>query len=159
MHGATHLSWGIASGLAAGLAVGATPGELAAAAALGGLAGLAPDWLQINVPGASQQIKGMFGHRGFSHWLWTPLALMFVAQTFYNAPTSLVAAFLCGWLSHIALDALADGVPAFWPFGRVTLAHIKTGGQADKLFGGAGLVMVGIGIWTAVSSYWPSLLW
>jgi len=142
----------MAAGLTAGLLVGApTPGNLTLATGIGGLAGLLPDWLQINIPGASKQIRGAFGHRGFSHWLWTPLALIFVAQAFYTAPVSLVAAFLGGWVSHIILDALADGVPAFWPFGRLTLAHIRTGGQADKLFGGAGLVMTGIGIWRAVA--------
>jgi hypothetical protein len=152
MHGATHLTWGMAAGLTAGLLVGApTPGNLMLATGIGGLAGLLPDWLQVNLPGASKQIRGAFGHRGFSHWLWTPLALIFVAQAFYTAPVSLVAAFLCGWVSHIILDALADGVPAFWPFGRLTLAHIRTGGQGDKLFGGAGLVMTGLGIWRAVA--------
>lgn len=163
MHGVTHLSWGVASGLAVGLAMQTGPGELAAAAAIGGLAGLIPDWLQINVPGVSSQIKGAFGHRGFSHWIWTPIALMFLAQMFYNTPakatSSLAAAFLCGWLSHIALDCIADGAPALWPLKRVTLAHIKTGGKADRLFGGAGLIMIGVGIWTALSSYLPSWPW
>jgi len=163
MHGATHLTWGIAYGLAAGLALDASPGELVAAAALGGLGGLVPDWLQINLPGASGQVKGLFGHRGFSHWVWTPLALLFVGQMFYStlatAPRSLLAAFLCGWLSHIGLDSLAGGAPAFWPFGRLTLAHIKTGGQTDRLFGGAGLVMIGVAVWMAVSFCWPSLPW
>lgn len=168
MHGATHLAWGVATGMAVGLALEAGPSELAATAAIGGLAGLIPDWLQINVPGVSAQIKGMFGHRGFSHWLWTPLAMLcigqtFIGQMFANRPampsSSLVAAFFCGWASHIALDCLADGAPALWPLKRVTLAHIKTGGKADRLFGGAGLIMIGVGIWTALSSYLPSWPW
>ena len=49
---------------------------------------------------------------------------------------------LAGWLSHILLDTLANGAPVFWPFGRVTMAHVKTGGKLDSLIGGTGLVML-----------------
>jgi len=49
---------------------------------------------------------------------------------------------LAGWLSHILLDTLSNGVPVFWPFGRLTLAHVKTGGKIDYLFGGAGLIVL-----------------
>ena len=141
MQGKTHLVWGVTSGLAVATLTGrADLPTYALCAGVGGLAGLVPDWLQINIPGV-EQIKGMFGHRGFSHWLWTPLALSIIAKTFYNAPTSLVAAFFCGWASHLALDMLADGIPLLWPFGRLTLAHIKTGSNADSFFGGGALVL------------------
>ena len=144
MHGATHMLTGVLAGLSVGVATGADAPGLAACAAIGGLAGLAPDWLQINLPGASEQLKGTWVHRGFSHWLWTPLILSYLAQMFYKPPSSLVAAFLAGWVSHILLDALAGGVPAVWPFGRWTWGHVKTGGQIDRLTGGAALVLSGL---------------
>jgi membrane-bound metal-dependent hydrolase YbcI (DUF457 family) len=143
MHGPTHLATGIAAGLGAAIATGrADPLEVAACAAVGGVAALVPDWLQINIPGLSKSIKGLSGHRGFSHWLWTPLALALLAQRATDAPGWLLWACGSGWVSHIALDMLSSGVPAFWPFGgRITLARVKTGGNIDKLIGGAALVV------------------
>ena len=152
MHGATHLTWGVCAGAATGAQFGSEWHAIALGAAVGGLAALAPDWLQINIPGASRQIKGAFGHRGFSHWLWTPLALAFLGRAI--APVSLVAAFLAGWVSHILLDALADGVPAFWPFGRFTLARVKTGGKLDRFIGGAGIVCSAFILWRVL---WTSV--
>jgi len=144
MQGKTHAAWGVAAGLTAGALAGAASWQdLSACALVGGLAGLAPDWLQINIPGV-KQIKGMFGHRGFSHWLWTPILLAYALYTFCIAPRSLSMAFFCAWGSHIALDALSNGVPAFWPFGRLTLAHIKTGARLDNLIGGAGLIFAAL---------------
>jgi len=112
---------------------------MAAMAVAGGICGLVPDWLQINVPGASKQMKGTFGHRGFSHWLWTPLALAFLMQGILDE--AIIQAGVGGWLSHILLDALAGGVPAVWPFGRWTWGHVKTGGKVDRFTGGAALVV------------------
>jgi len=139
MHGATHFVTGIASGLAVSSLAGLSePRDVAICAGLGGIAGLVPDWLQINVPGASNQLKGTFGHRGFSHWVWTALIATYVI---YPIIGSIAYAGLAGWLSHIVLDALASGVPAFWPFGQLRLARVKTGGKTDKLTGGAMLVI------------------
>jgi len=39
---------------------------------------------------------------------------------------------------------MAAGAPVFWPFGRTTLAHIKTGSNMDKLVGGAFLVLAAV---------------
>ena len=146
MHGATHFATGLAAGAGVAVITGETrPGTVALAIIIGGVAGLIPDWIQINIPGASNQLKGTFGHRGFSHWLWTPLIITLVVST--NAPHApgwALWAFVAGWGSHILLDALAGGAPAFWPFGRVTLARIKTGGKIDKLTGGAALVVCAI---------------
>jgi membrane-bound metal-dependent hydrolase YbcI (DUF457 family) len=137
MQGKTHLTIGAAAGAATALSTGDVRG-VALAAALGGLAGLIPDWLQINVPGASQ-IKGAFGHRGFSHWLWSALAAAYLAHLVWDTAAWPIIA---GWGSHILLDALSSGVPAFWPFGRVTLARIKTGGAADHFIGATGLILL-----------------
>ena len=113
MQGKTHLTIGAAAGLATAVAAGADDWKvLAASTALGGLAGLVPDWLQINIPGA-KQLKGTFGHRGFSHWLWAALLAAYAAQQVWEPAAWPV---LAGWGSHILLDALANGVPAFWPF-------------------------------------------
>jgi len=148
MQGKTHLTIGAAAGLATAVTTGADDWKvLAASAALGGLAGLVPDWLQINVPGASRQLKGTFGHRGFSHWLWTALGAAYASQQVWEPA---VWPVLAGWCSHILLDALANGVPAFWPFGRLTLGHVKTGGKIDTLVGGVGLIVIVV---LLVSSY------
>jgi len=146
MHGATHLTWGLCAGAIAG-GIGHDWQAVALGVSVGGVAALVPDWLQINVPGASSQIRGLFGHRGFSHWLWTPVVLAILGSAV--APAGLVHAFLAGWVSHILLDMLSNGVPAFWPFGRVTLANIKTGGRLDRFIGGAGIVFLGLAlVWT-----------
>jgi len=145
MHGATHAVWGAAAGLGAALIMQPDPAGLVTGTLTGAISGLVPDWLQVNVPGV-KQIKGMFGHRGFSHWIWTPLIIsLLIISSSASMPSRMpVAAFFCAWASHIALDAFADGAPAFWPFGRLTLAHIKTGGKVDRFIGGAGIVMIGV---------------
>lgn len=157
MHGATHCITGMTVALAVAPLTGARdPRDLAAAVIIGGFAGLAPDWLQINIPGASKHIKGAFGHRGFSHWLWTPLAMswLIVSISALNALEWPVAVFFAAWLSHITLDVFADGAPVLWPFGRLTLGHVKTGGQIDKFFGGAFLVLFGVLAWLNLLPFW-----
>ena len=144
MQGSTHFMAGATAGLGIATLTGETsPPNLALAAIVGGVAGLAPDWLQINVPGASRQLKGTFGHRGFSHWLWTPLLIswLVISTSSLNLQNSLILAFLAAWGSHILLDAFADGAPVFWPFGCLTLGHVKTGGKLDTFTGGAFLVI------------------
>ena len=153
MRGSTHLTWGILSGMAAGL--GGDLPAMALCVGVGAVASLAPDWLQINIPGA-QQIKGAFGHRGFSHWVWSALAVGYGLHLL-GAPSPVVLAAVAGWLSHIVLDAFADGVPAFWPLGRLTLAHIKTGGKLDTLTGAAALVLVGLYITWKLTAYYHTL--
>jgi membrane-bound metal-dependent hydrolase YbcI (DUF457 family) len=144
MQGKTHLT----IGAAAGAATVAPTGDLksiALGAVIGGLAALIPDWLQINVPGASKQLKGTFGHRGFSHWAWAALAAAYAARLVWEPAAWPV---LAGWASHIILDALASGVPMFWPFGRVTLARVKTGGKLDTAIGAVGLILLVAGaVW------------
>lgn len=152
MHGSTHAAWGAALGALVGGIYAKTLPEIAMSTGIGALAGLVPDWLQINIPKASTQVKGMFGHRGFSHWVWIPLMLADLLQA---NPQWVWVSMLAGWGSHILLDVLADGAPAFWPFGRLTIAHIKTGGQIDKFFGGAALVLLGLNLWMGISSHWP----
>lgn len=143
MQGTTHLIVGAAAGLAVATATtspaAVTVATMATSTALGGLFGLIPDWLQINIPGASKQIKGTFGHRGFSHWLWTALAAAYAANLVWQTAAMPI---LAGWISHLLLDALSSGVPAFWPFGRITLARIKTGSHTDHLIGATGLIVL-----------------
>ncbi len=135
MQGKTHLAVGALGGLLAAQIGSASPGVSVLYAVAGGVAALVPDWLQINFPGV-KQVKGLFGHRGFSHWVWSALAVGWLLW-----PLGLGLPVALGWLSHIGLDALSSGVPAFWPFGRLTLARIKTGGRLDTLVGAAAVVV------------------
>jgi len=126
--GSTHLLTGVAIGLVVarqqGLALPAAVGPVAVA----GLAALVPDWLQVNLPALA--VRGVFGHRGFTHWLLTATAVYLAALDLYP-PVALFA--LVGWLSHLLLDALnPPGVPALWPLPwRVKLATLKHDGLAN----------------------------
>lgn len=139
MQGKTHLTVGLAAGLAVAAPTATGWGALAVAAGVGGLAALLPDWLQINLPGVNRVIKGVTGHRGFSHWLWTGAALTWLLLWPLGG-WPLAAPFAAGYGSHLLLDALAGGVPLLWPW-RVTLARLKTGGRGDLWFGAAGLLI------------------
>lgn len=142
MQGSTHFVTGFTTGLGVALILGETePVQLTLCAGVAGVASLVPDWLQINVPGV-KQIKGLFGHRGFSHWLWTALA---AAAAMW--PLGLGPYVLAGWVCHLLLDAMSDGVPLLWPFGRITAGHIKTGSEIDTLIGSFSLILaVAVGI-------------
>ena len=130
MKGSTHLLTGVAIGLVVarsrGLALPAAVGPVAVA----GLAALVPDWLQVNLPALNQTVRGVFGHRGFTHWLLTAGMVYLACQRVYP-PVALFA--LAGWLSHLLLDALnPPGVPALWPLPwRVKLATLKHDGLAN----------------------------
>jgi membrane-bound metal-dependent hydrolase YbcI (DUF457 family) len=140
MRGSTHLAAGATIGLAAAQVT--SPGDwraLAAGTALGGLAGLLPDWLQVNVPGGSRLVRGAFGHRGLTHWLLSAGLAGYAAWLLWQ-PAFLSVAL--GWASHVLLDALSGGAPAFFPLPRLTLARVKTGSWMDYLFGGAGLALL-----------------
>jgi hypothetical protein len=129
MTGLTHMAGGALAGAAMG-------GDYRIAVAA--LAALAPDWLQINVPGGSSLARGVFGHRGISHWLITAVG---VAAGMALISPSLAIYVLAGWSSHIILDVLSNGAPALWPLPRITLARIKSGGWMDALIGGALLTL------------------
>ncbi len=58
MQGKTHAVIGTLAGVATTLPVTDDLAAIAVGAALGGLTGLVPDWLQVNIPGASRQLKG-----------------------------------------------------------------------------------------------------
>lgn len=134
MKGATHL----AGGLLAGALAGNNPAGLAAAV----IAALVPDWIELNVPGLNVLVKGANGHRGLSHWLLTALVVWGLVRL--TSPEMAIYA-LAGWLSHIALDTLSNGVPALWPWSkRITLARIKTGSELDTWVGAALLVLAGV---------------
>jgi len=121
--GLTH----VAGGALAGAAIG---GDYRIAIAA--LAALVPDWLQVNVPGGSSLARGLFGHRGISHWLITAVG---VAALVAIVSPNLAVYVLAGWSSHIILDVLSNGAPALWPLPRITLAHIKSGGVLDAIIG------------------------
>jgi membrane-bound metal-dependent hydrolase YbcI (DUF457 family) len=117
----------MAGGVLAGVAMG---GDYRIAIAA--LAALVPDWLQVNMPGGSSLAGGLFGHRGISHWLITAVG---VAAGVGLISPNLATYVLAGWASHIILDMFSNGAPALWPFPRITLAHIKSGGALDAICG------------------------
>jgi membrane-bound metal-dependent hydrolase YbcI (DUF457 family) len=157
MQGKTHLMGGALSGLTVAYFLGNTePRQLAVAAITGAACGLIPDWLQINIPWINRNIKGATGHRGFSHWLLTACAVAWAVATLIPARSVSPWYCLAGWVSHIALDAFAGGVPAFWPIGgRLTLARIKTGSKMDTLVGACCLVLSAV---LAIVTLQPSIL-
>ncbi len=141
MMGKTHWIAGAAAALAVTRWSGTTdPGVLILATAAGSIAALVPDWVQINLPDAHKKIKGAFGHRGITHWLWTALAVAWISTRLVPSPYPL--AVLTGWGSHLLLDMIAGGIPLLWPLPRITVAHIKTGSRTDRFFGGAALVLL-----------------
>lgn len=150
MRGATHLAAGVAAGLAVARVQELAPLQSLAVVGLASLASLAPDWLQINAPGLS--IRGVFGHRGFTHWLLSAgLAGLAISRlqlaSWAGVPLALAA--LAGWSSHILLDAFnAPGVPALWPLPwRLRLGQVKTGGTFDQVLT---VGLVGVAFWLVV---------
>lgn len=82
------------------------------------------------------------GHRGITHTLLMAiLCTLAVHMSIFIIPGWKGMLFLAAWgigagmLSHLVLDMFAGGVPLFFPFipGRITLAHIRTGGPAEWL--------------------------
>jgi inner membrane protein len=143
VQGSTHLAIGVLTGVAVAQRAGVTdPKSVALAAGIAGVAALIPDWIQINFPGLNKTVKGVAGHRGFSHWLLTAwivsLGVSEIQPQTWGLPVPPGALALWGWLSHIAADALSGhGVPAFWPLPwRLNLGSIKTGGALDRTLGG-----------------------
>jgi len=138
MQGGTHLVAGLAVGLGIARWQGISdPVDVSLIVTAASVSALAPDWLQVNVPGLNKTIKGAFGHRGFSHWMLTVYAVWWAVGAFQPAASASVPLALsaaAGWLSHIVLDAFnSPGVPAFWPLPwRLKLAHIKSGGSVDQ---------------------------
>lgn len=131
MRGSTHL----AGGLLAGAILSNSPFGLAAA----GLAALAPDWLQINLPGANHIVRGLVGHRGLTHWL---LAVGAVGLAVHQLAPDYGLYAVAGWASHLALDLLSGGMTLLWPVPtRITIANVKTGGKLDTLVGACLLVI------------------
>lgn len=141
MKGSTHLAGGLLAG-----ALLAQSASFPIGLVVAGVSALAPDWFQINAPGANQVVKGVMGHRGLSHWL---LAAMLVGLGAGRAITPELTLFvLAGWSSHIVLDLFSGGVPALFPLPRITLANIKTASQLDTIIGAACLVLASaIFIW------------
>ena len=123
MTGLTHMAGGALAGAA-------MSGDYRIAVAA--LAALVPDWFQVNVPGGSSLTRGVFGHRGISHWLITAVG---VSALVAIISPSLAVYVLAGWVSHIVLDVLSNGAPALWPLPRITLARIKSGGMLDAIVG------------------------
>ena len=174
MQGSTHLIAGAATGLAVAHYTGLhEPQVIALTTAAAAIAALVPDWIQVNVPGLNKTIKGAFGHRGFSHWGLTNLAVWYgVKQFAATANVPLALAVAAGWGSHLFLDALnKPGVPLLWPLPwRLKLASIKSGGEGDRvvawlcgLLGAGHFVEISVGLSAAIAMaddlFWEILPW
>jgi membrane-bound metal-dependent hydrolase YbcI (DUF457 family) len=139
MHGSTHLAGGLLAGVIINQLGISTEMPWMAGVAVAGVAALAPDWFQLNLPGLNNAVRGVAGHRGLSHWALTAAAVYMGIRM--SIPWAAAYA-LGGWASHLVLDLCAGGMAVFWPWpGRWVLANIKTGGRADKLVGGALLAL------------------
>ncbi len=134
MRGLTHLAGGIcAAAVIARLADASWPTAIAGIA-VSSVAALAPDWINVAVPG--MRIRGATGHRGFTHWLLTAaITTLFVAMV----RPQLAQFWLIGYLSHLVLDMLTErGIPALWPMPwQISLLPIREGGLFDKWLGAA----------------------
>lgn len=98
---------------------------------------------QINrlIPGLSDTIESVFGHRGITHWAVTGLingAIIGFLASMVNASLWWIGlAVAVGWTAHIAGDCCTyRGAPAFAPFRRgvVRLPYgyrIECGGQDE----------------------------
>lgn len=150
MRGGTHLAAGVAVGLGLARLQGLPPLPAVAVGAVAGLAALVPDWLQVSAPGL--RLRGVFGHRGFTHWLLSAGLVGLAIGRLHPASSAgapLALAALAGWSSHILLDAFnAPGVPAFWPLPwRLRLGQVKTGGTFDQVLT---VGLVGVAFWLVV---------
>jgi inner membrane protein len=71
----------------------------------------------------------LFGHRGFLHSIWIPLALL-IGLWYKGFPVYGFAIF-GGYMTHLIVDALTlGGVKFFW-LGKKTKGIFKTGGLAE----------------------------
>jgi inner membrane protein len=140
----THVTGGIAVGLI--IAGDASIEKAAVLACVSGIAALLPDidspesFVGARVPVLPFLIRGVTGHRGAAHSILAGLfsALLFgviVELSGWGQAEPLLIAFLSGYLSHLALDALNPaGVPLLWPLpARFTLPLMQTGGVLEKL--------------------------
>lgn len=148
MRGSTHLAGGIMAATVMGIGTSAPATALAIGVVVSSLASLAPDWINVAIPGV--RAKGMMGHRGFTHWGLTALVTtLLVWSATKGVRLSFVGAlawwlYWCvGYVSHLLLDCLTEhGAPVLWPIsGEVRLLPVREGGLFDK-FLGATLVVV-----------------
>jgi membrane-bound metal-dependent hydrolase YbcI (DUF457 family) len=133
MRGVTHLAGGLfgASFICMTTNMHSVP-AIAAGLAVSGVAALVPDWVNVAIPGI--RIKGMMGHRGFTHWALT--AAITSASVFAVQP-GLAAFWLVGYASHLILDMLTKrGAPVLWPLPwQVSLMDVTEGSWLDTAYG------------------------
>jgi inner membrane protein len=151
MRGITHLAGGICVAAIVGSISNVPYQTLAAGAAVASIAALAPDWINVAVPGIN--IRGAMGHRGFTHWLLTAAITSLSVMAFFP---SLAVFWLVGYTSHLLLDVLTErGAPVLWPVPwQVSLLPIHEGGLFDKWLGAALIV---IAVVVTIDSICPGL--
>lgn len=99
---------------------------------------------QVNkvIPGMSNTIEAVFGHRGLTHWaatgVFTGAALGFVAQLIHPSLWWIGLAVATGWITHVAGDCCTyQGAPAFGPYRRDPIRlpygyRIECGGPTES---------------------------
>lgn len=81
---------------------------------------------------ASTIINYIFGHRGFFHSIYIPLALYFI---FYYINNEIGVAILAGYFSHLFMDALTkNGIRPLYPIiNKKINGFIKTNSILEKI--------------------------
>ena len=81
---------------------------------------------------ASTIINFVFGHRGFFHSIYIPLALYFI---FYYINDEIGVAILAGYFSHLFMDALTkNGIRPLYPIiNKKINGFIKTNSILEKI--------------------------
>jgi membrane-bound metal-dependent hydrolase YbcI (DUF457 family) len=139
MRGVTHLAGGICA--AAILSRSGDASSLIIDIAISSVAALAPDWINVAVPGL--RIRGATGHRGFTHWL---LTAAITSTGMWMIRPQLEPFWFWGYLSHLALDMLTErGAPVLWPLPwQISLLPVHEGGLFDKWLGAALIVITAV---------------
>lgn len=121
--------------------VAASPETILLAAAVGAVAASLPDidsaesFLGSRMWVVSAAVQTTVGHRGPLHSLITAAVIYLLANWLTYWPAELPLWLLCGYTSHLFLDALNPaGVLFFWPLPfRVKLPLVKTAGILEAM--------------------------
>jgi len=133
MRGVTHLAGGLFSASLVCLWSNTSDVQhMAAGLAVSGVAALVPDWVNVAIPGI--RIKGMMGHRGFTHWA---LMMAITSASVFAFQPGLALFWMVGYASHLVLDMLTKrGAPALWPLPtQISLMNIAEGSWLDTSYG------------------------
>lgn len=143
MMAATHVLTGVATYVGISTLPGVDlPVEIATVAAAS-LGSLAPDiddprsWIGRRLFFISAPLLAILGHRGFTHSLIAAVLVTAGLSWYFSISVQAwAAAFLIGYLVHLAGDWSTGGVPLLWPAERRFRAPwaFRVGGMMEKAF-------------------------